>query len=109
MIARQIEALRWAISSLENVRSVYPPGAEFWADDRRQKLDNLRALLDALDAGPRSEDGLNEERLERAMRWAGIRAEPDFATLTEAAHQLAGDYRFLTLEEADRDHRGAQP
>lgn len=35
---------------------------------------------------------LDVDRLERAMRWAGIRAEPDFATLAEAARQLAGDY-----------------
>ena len=35
---------------------------------------------------------LDVERLARAMRWAGIRCEPEYATVEDAARQLAGDY-----------------
>jgi len=47
-----LNALDWAIVSLENVRAVYPPGAEYWAEDRRQKLAALRSLRADL-GGPR--------------------------------------------------------
>jgi hypothetical protein len=65
-------------------------------------LDDVLRALDSIEEGAR---GLDVERLARAMRWAGIRSEPDFPTIEDAARQLAGDYASSLLDRATSEVR----
>ena len=80
----------------DEVRAMLDTHACFQAEPPLIGVIELRRRLATLDAA--RTPALDVERLVRAMRWAGIRCEPEYATVEDAARQLAGDYASSMLD-----------